>query len=439
MISQADIIKTLVNKNCTDESVMMVALSPDCTPPKLLEKLTEAERFDLALDVSMKLGLDVMPLWRTWAMRCLQNYNFQAARDKFRHCFVRFRQPGGRTSPMHSKLLTDILRQLSKMNDRKLPLPDEIELIKRRMLHMHENEGREKPILSRVKIFEECCWYLREYGNPNDWIRFYVRNLLWDKAVEALVSKSSIRSNDEKFFLTDVLLYSTSRGHLCDLIKAFMVLDPLVVRSTRYFAVIYTFCLRNRRYNLLYYVQSEIHDHIAAATTQIEHMFLKQPVSNYRELNHRIANLTQACKEYSDYLEKAKTRPSSGGESFFKHLPLDEVTNRMRLIEAQIEITRNFAINEVSGCINSVNLDENDGLLSSPEIRSSDDNLMDQNSPATLFDTDERRKTFLASLVLMYYDVSCSTYFSESGLELTNKIISVSIFQQVALTKMQSS
>lgn len=406
---------------------MMVALSPDCTPLKLLEKLTETERFDLALDVSMKLGLDVMPLWRTWAMRCLQNYNFQAARDKFRHCFNRFRQPGGRTSPMHNKLLTDILRQLCKMDDTKLPLLEEIELIKLRKLDAEHNDlGREKPILSRVKIYEECCWYLREYGKPNDWIRFYVRNSLWNKAVEALLSKQSIKTDDEKFFLTDVVLYATSRGSLDDLIKAFMHLDPIIVNSAKYFKVIYTFCLRNRRYNLLYYVQSTIHDHIAAANTLIEHMFLKKPVSSYRELNHRIGNLVQAYKEYSDYLERVvkSSQAPQDNEHFLQYSPPDKVEVQMNIVNTQIEITRNFAINEVSGCININDLDDEANEL---KIKPYEDCGIDQNFPVTLFDTDERRKTFLVALVLMYFDVSCSAYFSKSGLDLTNKLIAVSI------------
>lgn len=72
MISQADMIRILVNKNCTDEAIMSTALSPASTHPKLLEKLAEAERLNFALDISMKLGIDVMPMWQILAIRCLR-------------------------------------------------------------------------------------------------------------------------------------------------------------------------------------------------------------------------------------------------------------------------------------------------------------------------------------------------------------------------------
>lgn len=428
MISQADIIRTLINKNCTDESVMSTALSPDCTPPKLLEKLTETERFDLALDLSMKLGLDVMPLWRTWALRCLCNRNFQAAREKFRHCFVRLRLPSGRTSPIQSSLLSDILSHLSKMDNRQLPLAEEIELIVNRQVSddslkegSTDGASLQESIKSKSEIYAECMHYLTSYGSTTDFVKFYVQNYLWDEAVKLLIEKPNQIKLD-KFFINDVVLYSASLGCLSNLVAAFLALDPDIVLSSNHFKAIYNFCLRQRRYNLLYYFQNSIGDHIAAANTQIKFFFLKRPVKSYRDLNHRIASLTKARKNYQDYLDKTsnliEASPSRGtSSSLFTFIPKEDVEKQIKLIYLQIDITRNFALNEVSGCINGIDIEAKCNGEASNISELPDD------YPVTLFENDERRKTFLAALVLVYFDLSCSSYLSKYGLDLACQLI----------------
>lgn len=465
MISQADIIRTLVNKNCTDEGVMVTALSPDCTPPKLLEKLTEAERFDLALDVSMKLGLDVAPLWRTWAIRCLRNRNFQGAREKFRHCFQRLRKPGGRSNPIQSTLLTDILGELTKMDETKPFLSEEVELIKQgkffdlseRTKRISISEPQQQPaslLISKPKIYAECSYYLKEYGNVEDYIRFYIRNDLWDDAIRSLLSNSK-QINMEKFFLSEVLNYSLTSGNLNNLIGVFLELDPDMTVCSKYFKGIYNFCIRNRRYNVLYNVQSSLGDYIGAANTQLNFFYLRKPCQSYRELNQRISSLHLALKNYRDYLNAGGDLPpvspsppssktpttasdnQSGNKSMskqcssslFSSMPEAEVEKQIILISRQIDITRNFALNEVSGCVNGIELGDGDNVtkekLSPVSLQSQQSSTDD--SPVTLFEKNENRQTFLAALVLIYFDLSCSTYFSRNGLDLANQLIKVSI------------
>lgn len=444
MISQADIIRTLVNKNCTDESIMSTALSPDCTPPKLLEKFTEAERFDLALDVSMKLGLDVLPLWKTWAMRCLRNRNFQGARDKFRHCFLRLKLPGtGRgTSSAISGLLNDIIDVLTRMEEVKLSLAEEIELIKQRKFstaihNAHDvrtDAGQSDTscnISLKPNMFAECLYYINEYGGVEDHIKFHIRHSLWDQAIKVLLDTKN-QINADKFFITEVVLYLISTGRLDNLVSAFIKVDPDINLSFKYFKAIYHFCTIHKRFNLLYYIQMTISDHVAAAKNQIVHFFLKKPTQSYKELNHRLSSLTNAKKNYQDYLNKLeqeeedKSLPKTDNKnklqvnnSLFSRISLDEVKKQMKTIDLQIDITRNFAINEVSGCINGIEIVVND--IKDKAGGEPDD------VPVTLFESSERRKTFLAALVLIYFDLSCSTYFSKSGLDLANELISVSI------------
>lgn len=465
MISQADIIKTLINKNCTDESVMSIALSPDCTPPKLLEKLTEAERFDLALDFSMKLGLDVILLWKTWAMRCLRRRNFQEAREKFRRCFSRMRLPGGRINPAQSNLLQDILNELTKMDENQLPLSEQVELIKKRKSFLVKEKpkfisyatssssslssntqkvpSQLRSVISKPTINVECAYYLNEYGTVQDRVKFYVNNSLWQDAVDALLHKSS-QVNLDKFFIGEVVRYCTTTGHFGDLVESFLRSDPDIKISSIYFKAIYNFCIRNRRYNLLYYVQSTIGDYIAAAQTQINNFFLRKPVASYRELNQRLCNLINARNNYENYLDKLKLKqqnksrkppigllkqqnesPQQQPQSLFIHMLVNEVKKQLKIIDQQVEITRNFAINEVVGCVNGIEINfDNQTNIVREENKSNHDS---DELPVTLFEKSSERKTFLAALVLFYFDPSCSSYFSKNGLDLANQLIDVSI------------
>uniref|UniRef100_A0A6G1SEV1 Zinc finger FYVE domain-containing protein 26 n=1 Tax=Aceria tosichella TaxID=561515 RepID=A0A6G1SEV1_9ACAR len=447
MISQADIIRTLVNQNCTDESIMSTALSPDCTPPKLLEKFTEAERFDLALDVSMKLGWDVLPLWKTWAMRCLKNRNFQGARDKFRHCFQRIRAPNGR-----SKLLCDILRVLSRMEENKPALSDEIELIKQRKGlsgkvgcndddetdHSTGKQTALKMNETKPKIYDECMHYLQEYGNNEQRIQFYVTNQLWEQAIENLFDFRD-QINLDRYFINDVISYSSTTGHLDDIIAAFIKQDRGFQKSSKYFEAIYKYYNNNKRYHSLYYVQNAIGDHVAAAENQVNNFFLMKPTTSYKELNQRLTSLISAKQDYQQHLIKleqssAKKNPLDGQENqlktnepeLFTKLTKEDTETRLRTIDTQIEITRNFAINEVTGCINGIEVVVSD---SSSELKlksADDDTTTNDASPVTLFEQCERRRTFLAALIMVYYDSDCHSYFSDSGIELANRVIAES-------------
>lgn len=445
MISQADIIKTLVNKNCTDDSVMTTALSPNFMPAKLLEKLTEAERFDLALDISMKLGLDVSPLCKTWAMRCLRARNFSMAREKFRNCFKRFRLPGNRMGSTQSKLLMDILNELKRMKEKQAPLVDEVQNIKQgncfKKIDSDTSEflasSMETPtsISCRPTILAECQYYLNEYGDFVDKTRFNLDNHLWDQAVENLLNGSD-RINLDKFFLGEVYPYVCSTGHLRHFIEAFPRIDPDLSRSTKYLKAIYDTCLRYRRYNTLHFVQSTIGDLASAADTQLRFFFLSEPVRSYRELNHRLSHLEIALNDYYSYLKLNRLEDvedvdnsnlvNSGDGSkksiklptFFTKLEISEVEEQISLLKLQIDITSNFALNEVSGTLIS-DLDiETTMQQAKPNQGSS--------LPVTIFDKSQTRRTFLAALVLVYYDVSCTRYLSKDGLDLANRLIKVS-------------
>lgn len=438
MISQADIIRTLVNKNCTDESIMSIVLSPGCTPSKLLEKFSEQERFDLALDLSMKLGLDVSPIWRTWAMRCLKNRNFQGAREKFRHYFQRVRVPVGRANAAGSKLICDILDELIPMSETKMPLSEEIDLIKTRKNHLQAYVDlgggslsfREPGAMqSKPKILAECLHYLKEYGTIEDRIKFHIRTRMWQEAVKLLLESRS-KINADRFFIVEVVLRTSTEGSFDKILAAFMEQDPEIKRAYKYYKAIYNYYTAHERFNSLYYLQNKIGDHVAAAENQIKNFFLKKPIHSYKELNYRIARLVDASANYRQHivhLEKLESgkfdeKAVDSCSLLFTNATFKEAEDRCKLIETQIEITRNFAINEVHGCIN--NIDVVCGGSSNSEKPTVEDDAVDDNmTPVTLFDTTERRKNFLAALVMIYFDLDCAAYFSPSGLKMAIRLI----------------
>lgn len=467
MISQADIIRTLVNKNCTDELVMSTALSPNCTPAKLLEVLTEAERWDLALDVSMKISLDVSSLCKSWAMRCLMNRDFKTARDKFKQCFKRNRLPGNRTAIFnHNDTLFDILAALSKMEEYPVPLHEQIQSIKSGLLKRADDgdlgaakssSTPPKSIVDKPTIHSECLYYLKEYGCTNDFIKFNIINGIWDQAIQLLLTQCD-QVNIEKFFITNVVQYTSKIGQFGNIVTTLKESDPACSKSEMYFKSIYKYCQRYRRYNTLHQVQVTIGDYIAAAYTQLRHFYLASPMKNYRELNYRIPSLMIAQNNYETYLkihiadDKTITTPvgcHSSQPSFFATMPIEEVKRAIELIKLQSELTVSFALNEVSGCIHELDLSFNEtktdndvidrkntkqalGMNQKPVEPSDNASTKsareggDRSIPVTIFDPDHLRQTYLAALALIYYDTSCSEYISESGLSMARRIIEVS-------------
>lgn len=182
MQAQLDLIKTLVNNSC-NESIMAVAFSHDFVPNKLLEKLLDAEYFDLAIELSTKFGLDSTPVWRTWAMQCLRNGYLGAAREKFHPCFTRAKYSSDQVKVANSKLLAKITSVISRLDDKKLPLMQQIKKIKQGILMSTDHSRGTTTMTLKPSLFAECLYYLDSYGNEQDRVQFYITYCLWDKSI----------------------------------------------------------------------------------------------------------------------------------------------------------------------------------------------------------------------------------------------------------------
>lgn len=58
---------------------------------RLRDKLIEAERLPLAMEVSTKCGLDPTGVWAAWGMACLHSGDYSAGREKFTRCLKVYR------------------------------------------------------------------------------------------------------------------------------------------------------------------------------------------------------------------------------------------------------------------------------------------------------------------------------------------------------------
>lgn len=340
------------------------------------------------------------------------------------------------------------------MEEHKPPLSEVIELIKqRRGAHVIKFTHGEEPNSTSInkkplkmsetkpKIYEECMHYLQEYGNKEQQIKFYVSNQLWEQAIKMLLDHRDQKSPD-KYFISDVISYSSTTGHLDDVVSTFIKHDERFEKSAKYFEALYKYYKTNKRYNTLYYVQNELGDHVAAAENQVINFFLRKPTISYKELNQRLTSLTSARDNYQQHLAKFEQSFANSQEiderlranqaNLFTNLTKDETEARLQLITTQIEITRNFAINEVPGCIHGIEVVvRGDGMNSNGAIGDDEDD----DSPVTLFESSERRRTFLAALIMIYYDLNCDSYFSDSGIELANRVIIDSGLDKVQVFK----
>lgn len=411
MLSQVDVIRTLVNNNCCDKFILSIAFSPDHSPVRLQEKLLEMERFDLALEIAMKFGLDVPAVWRTWAMQCLKNRRFPEAREKFKHCFTRTRQANDQINQTQSKLLSEILSAIVKLEDKQRSLAARIYSIEHGQFS-DSNLPKDLSLPSaKPAIFAEALYYLDLYGSLEDYVRFFVSNGLWRRTIELLAAEPSSTANEayNKLFFEDVFMKAAAKGSLNELLSEMSTVDPTQNRLWKYKLAVCKYCARKQMHNLLYYMQENMNDHLRAAITQINCFFLKKPIINYRDLNGRLHHLVKARRHCEQYLSDANQ--AAANRVRMMNMSENDVTRQIKVISTQIDVTQSFSANNVIGCLNGIELEDS----TTDDPSQATDSL---DHPVTLFDKALSRRTLFAALVACYY----GNYPSE-GLTLANQLI----------------
>ncbi|XP_058066985.1 zinc finger FYVE domain-containing protein 26 homolog [Anopheles bellator] len=92
MKEHAEIILSIVHDNCESlllHSQSQAAISSHGSLRRLRDALVKAEKWPLALELSLKCGFSVSGVLAAWGMTCLRAGCYETAREKFSHCLPR--------------------------------------------------------------------------------------------------------------------------------------------------------------------------------------------------------------------------------------------------------------------------------------------------------------------------------------------------------------
>jgi zinc finger FYVE domain-containing protein 26 len=407
LLGRLDAIRMIINSNCNTKEIISYALSnSDNSILKLQEKLIEMERFELARDLATKFGFDSKSIWKTWAFVCLKYCQFLEAREKFRQVF------DINKTAERNKILENIIDILSKHKySNNISIRDECIQIKTGKfnangINSRKNNSETNDLLSiNPKVYKEMIYYLEEYGNKEDIIKFHAKHSMWRKAIDILLKESS-NLNINNIFIRELFMPAVKRGDLSALLNVLKVTDPALNRIWRCLLATCKYLNNNNMYVVLHVLQVFMGDYLRAAITQINCFFLNPPASDYMELNSRIEHLQTAKQHCTDFLNLSPGSYRSGCLVMEK----EDVRKQIRTLNLQIDITMRFNAKQIKGFL--------------PSDVSSDP-FGEDRSPPTILDHNKARKTELTALVTICYGNSIA-----EGFNIAQMIIKVFNFTQ---------
>ncbi|KAJ6217183.1 hypothetical protein RDWZM_008340 [Blomia tropicalis] len=440
-LDRLDVIRMMINSNYGTKEMIGYVLSNNIQ--KLQEKLLEMERFELAVDIAKKYGLDSSSIWKTWATICLKHFQFVDARRKFSRYFDQSKRVSD--IQLTLKNIVDILVRSNSASLKQTSSKEKcMQIMSGKYSFIQDHSTTSQPVATapttttssptnchlKPRIFQEIVYYFKEYGTPEDLLHFYVDHYYWKEAVDHFIV--TIPNNDQHInsFLIDLFLPSQTKGSLSSLFTAIRQCDPQLnilwpslIATCKYLA-------KNELYNSLYRLQIFMNDYLRAAITQINYFFLHQSSdvdytdnlleSNSTELNlnsfdllyGRIGFLEKArdsCNMYLHNMEYVtQTKPGS------LHVTRKDVIKQIRLIETQIEVLKRFKLKRVSFPVtypievNDQQLEPNQyvplvgQVLRSMQMEQSIKIGKSMFAP-TLLEHDIIRKSLITSLIILFF------------------------------------
>ena len=420
MLSRVDIVNMLVQQNCINKDLINSIILNESSNnqqslQKLMEKLLEMERFELALNIGKKYGFDVKGIWKTWAVICLKNGKLMEARAKFRHVME---EP--QTSSVNSKILQSIFdvfaddRTTIRLNQR-TALKDRVDQIRKGKINAlvaKDTVRVNTDTLLPKYLLDESLHYLKLYGCKEDCIKFYSRFGLWKSSLDVFLSEPS-PGNLSTCFVQDFLLPAMKRSCFSRILTLIKSQDPTLSKSWKYLIAACKHFGKNNYFNVLHSLQVFMSDYIRAGISQVSHFFLEKPYNNYEELRKRLEHLTTARSHLQAFLENQSSHSSRS--SYILIQTPAQVKKNIRTINHQIEITKTFAERGIAGFL-PINFDSVHSELATADspgsltasltasnifspTSSSKSNAGHASSPLTLFDESKARKTQLAALI----------------------------------------
>ncbi|KFB42705.1 AGAP005290-PA-like protein [Anopheles sinensis] len=411
MKEHAEIILSIVHDNCESLLLHTAPLgNHHGSLRKLRDALVKAEKWTLALELSLKCGFSLNGVMAAWGMTCLRAGCYETAREKFSHCLPRVASdaeceavlrmietpPGmGRTMaavPTILKrparcppLLNEVLYALSCTARREAPSQRVMARVRAakqqstgspaaahepalnilstlaNLRHICQGEFREvdgvmeeqHTSLMDSRLFEESMHYLLAYGSHQSVVAFLMRHQQTEVAALRYILCQRV---DPDVFLQAVLLPYLQRGALETIVQRLTDLDETLLEWRDYIRYTCRYLETNDMLNSLYNLQLLLKDPIRASMTCVR--FYIAGCRTFTELHASEHHLKTSITHLQNELELCnwqEVRLNSTGSVVETHrsllMKLDpkELNNHINTILLQLEVTKFLAKCEAKG------------------------------------------------------------------------------------------
>ncbi|XP_055384992.1 zinc finger FYVE domain-containing protein 26 homolog isoform X2 [Condylostylus longicornis] len=352
----ADIIKSFAKNGC--ENLMIPDSFNKNNIKKLTYNLVDAEKYYLALDISLKRGVSMSKVLAAHGLSYLKSGCFNLAREKFLHCMTNicsfaegalifeivmssstlsnlnikmYRRP--KKSP---PLLGEIIRVIESIsnnmllseNDKKTSslygsatsISTQQSSLSKQNSNTNVNENAfiilntlsslkalsnggniedcDKGILNvKSKIFNECFYYLITYGSHSNIINFLIRY----NEIKAALRYFILQNFKYEYFISHIFLHFLKIGEVANLIDHMLSLEEHLLIWKNIFVCICRYLESKGLLNSLYQLQVLLKDSVRASMTCV--MFFLKNSFTFKQLNEKLFYLDKAQKHLEDEIE----------------------------------------------------------------------------------------------------------------------------------------
>ncbi|XP_065220499.1 zinc finger FYVE domain-containing protein 26 isoform X2 [Planococcus citri] len=278
---------------------------------KVRDTLLEKQKWELALEISTKIGVECHSIWYLWGLTLIKSGEYAAARNKISRSNIK----------KNPALVKEILGVLSN-NAEKDSSRSFTDLFKL---------GSTKPTPTLPNsIMDECVHYLTSYGTSQLQFDFYTKyERLYDAIRVTLDKKISPKEFVEKVFApcmrqNDYVTVLTSMKRLNDSLKEW----------DDYINEICIYCKKNDLFNELYEIQKWSKDYYRAAISCTQ--FYTKGATTYAQLGKKEEHLRLAICHLKLSMGQAEGKK------------LDMVTKQLTCLRMQLEVTEMIASNNAT-------------------------------------------------------------------------------------------
>uniref|UniRef100_A0A182MSL9 FYVE-type domain-containing protein n=1 Tax=Anopheles culicifacies TaxID=139723 RepID=A0A182MSL9_9DIPT len=406
MKEHAEIILSIVHDNC--ESLLLHTNHGSLR--KLRDALVKAEKWTLALELSLKCGFSLTGVMAAWGMACLRAGCYETAREKFSHCLprvateaeceavLRMIETTNSTSSSSSTkvpivkrparcppLLNEVLYALTYTA--RLGAPSERVIARANAARQVAGGTAQDPALNILstlanlrhicqgefdgdtpgpnaerlarndsasllcsRLFEESMHYLLAYGSHQAVVQFLMRYQQTEVASLRYILAQRV---DPEVFLHAVLLPYLQRGELETVVQRLSDIDDTLLEWREHIRYACRYLETNDMLNSLYSLQLLLKDPIRASMTCVR--FYTMGCRTFSDLHASEHHLKTSVSHLQNELELCNWQEVRLNSTIDTHhsllMKLDpkELNNHINTILLQLDVTKFLATCEAKG------------------------------------------------------------------------------------------